>query len=114
MNAASLEEASLWRARRREAVAAAPGRGGLARGARGEVGLRGSERKHGEKAQTQTEPALPGDAGSPYHLCYRSPADVCRSDPRGSTFPTQLSLRKGLRSTAEGGGKQRPTTYTYM
>ena len=45
-----VEEASLWRARRREAVAAAPGRGGLARGARGEVGLRGSESKeHGEE-----------------------------------------------------------------
>ena len=45
-----VDDASLWRARRRDAVAAAPGRGGLARGARGEVGLRGSESKeHGEE-----------------------------------------------------------------
>ena len=50
-----VEEASLWRARRREAVAAAPGRGGLARGARGEVGLRGSERKHGEEEERSNE-----------------------------------------------------------
>ena len=57
MNAASLEEASLWRARRREAVAAAPGRGGLARGARGEVGLRGSERtEHGEERSNEFTP----------------------------------------------------------
>ena len=50
-----VEEASLWRARRREA--AALGRGGLARGARGEVGLRGSERtEHGEEHSNEFSP----------------------------------------------------------
>ena len=47
-----VEEASLWRARRREA--AALGRGGLARGARGEVGLRGSERTEQGEENAQT------------------------------------------------------------
>ena len=52
-----VDDASLWRARRRDAVAAAPGRGGLARGARGEVGLRGSERtEHGEERSNEFTP----------------------------------------------------------
>ena len=68
-------------ARRREAVAAAHGRGGLARGTRGEVGLRGSERtEHGEEHSNEFSPQ------------------------KGEPILVQTGFSsKGLGSTAEGG-----------
>jgi hypothetical protein len=84
-------EALLQRGRRRGLVVDDPGPRSLAleRGVRGVLGHLAAGT---QPSVSQTEPALLGDAG------YRSPADVCRSDPRGST------LRSSHFSSGKGSG----------